>query len=210
MAADEEIQERLKKLEEFNALKERKIELRNDKHKGEALKFPYCFDHLKKEYEELLKAKETGDKKKIAEELGDLSNMCEFTFLALKSEEHLQIKQDLLKIMAKPPRMNYSITDLARRYSMHKLRSLSTWSGFFGELISGSEIKACLNELLAENKIQKSGSFYGVTAAHPCENYDGEAGCKIMAEQGWGVNSECPFFTLEDAKTCADFKPRGG
>lgn len=197
MAANKEIQERLKKLEEFNALKERKIELRNDKHKGEALKFPYCFDHLKEEYEELLKAKETGDKKKIAEELGDLSNMCEFTFLALKREE--QIKQNLLKIMAKPPRMNHSITDLARRYS-----------GFFGELPSISEIEACLNELLAENEIQKFGSFYGVTAAHPCENYDEEAGCKIMAEQGEGVNSECPFFTLEDAKTCADFKPRGG
>lgn len=200
MAANErEIQERLKKLEEFNALKKRKIELRNDKHKGEALKFSYCFDHLKEEYKELLKAKGAENKKKIVEELGDLSNMCEFTFLALKSEEHLQIKQNLLKIMAKPPRMNYSITDLAQRYS-----------GFFGELPSISEIEACLNESLAENEIQKFGSFYGVTAAHPCENYDEEAGCKIMAEQGEGVNSECPFFTVEGAKTCADFKPKAG
>jgi hypothetical protein len=41
-----------------------------------------------------------------------------------------------------------------------------------------------------------------------CANYDDDVGCKMLANQGWGEISICPFFTLEEAKLCKYFKPK--
>lgn len=71
---------------QFRELQRRKIELRNYKHKGNELNFKYCLDHLIEEFKELEEAVKERDEENIAEELADLGNMCEITFLALKLE----------------------------------------------------------------------------------------------------------------------------
>lgn len=71
-------------IKQFRELQRRKIELKNYKHKGNELNFKYCLDHLIEEFKELEIAVKEGDEAHIAEELADLANMCEITFLCLK------------------------------------------------------------------------------------------------------------------------------
>jgi len=69
---------------EFEELRRQKIEARSAKHKGEVLKFASCFVHLLEEFAELILVIKSADKDRIAEELADLANCCEFAFIALK------------------------------------------------------------------------------------------------------------------------------
>jgi NTP pyrophosphatase (non-canonical NTP hydrolase) len=78
---------------EFEKLRKRKIELKNDLHKDDALDFNYCLSHVIEEFGELIVAVKEWRKRPneidritVAEELADLANCCEFTFIALKGE----------------------------------------------------------------------------------------------------------------------------
>ena len=71
----------LKKLQE---MKEYKIQLRNDKHKGEQLNYHYCYLHVIEEIGEFIIAIKNADFKNIEEEIADMINCLEYLFLCLE------------------------------------------------------------------------------------------------------------------------------
>ena len=71
----------LKKLQD---LKEYKIQLKNHKHKEEQLNFNYCYLHVIEEIGEFIMAVKNTDLKNIQEEIADLINCLEYSFLCLE------------------------------------------------------------------------------------------------------------------------------
>jgi len=72
---------------EFEQLRREKIEAVADKHKDDPLDFIACYFHLKSEYEELVDAAVSEDAGRVIEELVDIANCAEFTFIALRKYE---------------------------------------------------------------------------------------------------------------------------
>lgn len=71
----------------FERLRRAKLEAVVAKHKDDLLDFVDCHTHLQDETGELYEAVVSGDKKRIEEELLDIANCAEFTFIALRMHE---------------------------------------------------------------------------------------------------------------------------
>lgn len=78
--------------EEFSRLRRAKIEAVAHKHKDDSLDFFDCYKHLIDESGELHEAMASGDGKRIEEELIDVANGAEFTFIALRKHQDLSKK----------------------------------------------------------------------------------------------------------------------
>lgn len=144
---------------EFDKLREKKIELRQNRHTNDGMAYDYCLEHVKEEYKELMTAVEKKDIEGIAEELADLANCCEFTYKALKKEVNKM--EDIVKEESLTP---YTIrflikkyeeagVDLEPEYGTYKNSLTMRIANYFGS--EGDRNSRILANLIAQRLVQR-------------------------------------------------------